>query len=167
MEPTPQKNVLVKDIMTDEVVTASPDMSLLDVAKIIAEHNFNGLPVIDENHKIVGIITEFDLIEKASEATINTLHEVLNDVYASKDADTRLKGRAKEIYPLKASDIMTKETVTIHPEATFEELIELFRGNPKINPIPVVDGSDKLVGLVSRSDILRPLSFYQFREGNK
>ncbi len=162
MESAPPKNVLVKDIMTEDVVTASPDMSLLDVAKIISDHNFNGLPVVDKDNYVIGIITEFDLIEKASEVTINTLRDVLRDVYSAKDSDAKLQDRTQEIYPLKTKDIMTKEIITINADATFEELIGVFRKHQKVNPIPVVDSNNKLIGLVSRSDILRPLSVYQF-----
>ena len=163
MEQEPPKKILVKDIMTKEVMTASPEMSLLDVAKIVSEHNFNGLPVIDKNRQVVGIITEFDLIEKASEITLNTLRNVLRDIHASKDINFSVKDRSEEIYPMKVSDIMTKDPITVSPETTYEEMIDLFRNNQKINPVPVVDQEKKLLGLVSRSDVLRPLGVYGFR----
>ena len=154
------KKIFVKDIMTKEVTATSPETSLLDVAKIIAEHNFNGLPVIDKENKVVGIITEFDLIAKASEVTITTLRKVLKDVYESTDDNNRLKEKSDEIYPLKVSDVMTVDPITTSVDSTFEELIDLFKKNQRINPIPVVDSDNKLIGLISRSDILKPLRFY-------
>ena len=153
----PQK-IFVKDIMSKDVMTASPEMSLLDVAKVIAEHGFNGLPVVDKEKHVLGIITEYDLIEKASQVTIGTLRKVLDDVYKSKDTNLRFKEKSDEIYPLRVADIMTKDPITISPDATFEEVVQLFRTNQKINPLPVIDKDRKLIGIVSRTDILKPLN---------
>ncbi len=155
------KKILVKDIMTTEVMSAHIDMSVLDVAKVLSEHNFNGMPVVDKENKVLGIITEFDLIEKASEATLNTLRSVLHDVYNSKEPNSNFKKRSEEIYPLKVGDIMTKNPMVISPDAPFEELIDIFRKNQRINPIPVVDKENKLLGLVSRSDLLKSSGIYR------
>ena len=156
MNPENHKKFLVKDIMTKEVLVASPEMSLLEIAQIIAEHSFNGLPVVDKEKHVLGIITEYDLIEKASQVTLDTLQKVLRDVYASKDDQSRLKDRADEIYPLKVADIMTKGPTTISPDTSFEDVIQLFRANQKVNPLPVVDKDNKLVGIISRTDVLKP-----------
>ncbi|KKT82581.1 MAG: CBS domain protein [Candidatus Yanofskybacteria bacterium GW2011_GWA2_44_9] len=160
-ENAPTK-VLVKDIMSRNPITASPEMSLLDVAKVISEHNFNGLPVVDSENRVIGIITEYDLINKASEATIETLRNVLRDISSSKNRNYMLDKKPQEIYPLKVSDVMTSKPVTVSPEMPFEDLVDLFRKNQKINPIPVVDRDNKLIGVVSRYDILRPLGIYRF-----
>ena len=156
------KKVFAKDIMTKKVLTTSLEMSLLEVARIISEHNFNGLPVVDKENHVLGIVTEYDLIDKASEITVKTLKKALQDIHERTNGDKGFKHKAEEIYPLKVSDVMTKDPITVGPDTSIEDLMELFRKNQRVNPVPIVDKDRKLLGLVSRTDILRPFDIFRY-----
>ena len=78
MAPEPNSTkITAKDIMTKEVVSVPLETSLLDVAKILAERNFDGVPVVDKEDRLVGIVTEYDLINKTSAVHLPTLQIVL------------------------------------------------------------------------------------------
>lgn len=150
--------VLAKDIMTKEVVSVHPDTNLLDVAKILAEHNFDGVPVIDNDKKVVGIVTEYDLINKTSAVHLPTLQVVLRNLPQFKEEESHFQ---EEILSLKVSDIMNKDPLTIEADLPYDEIIKLFKEHHKVNPIPVVDKEHKIIGVISRFDVLRPFHVLQ------
>ena len=149
--------VLTKDIMTKEVISVHPDTSLLDAAKILAEHNFDGLPVVDDNNKLLGIVTEYDLINKTSAVHLPTLQIVLRNLPQFNEGDQF----QEEILSLKVSDIMNKDPLTLSPEITYDEIIKLFKDHHRVNPIPVIDKDKKVIGVISRFDVLRPFHVLQ------
>src|SRR3989338_7608209 len=95
--------VKAKDIMTKEVITVHPETSLLDVAKVLAERNFDGVPVVGNDNKLVGIVTEYDLINKTSAVHLPTLQIILRNLPQFKEEQDKFQ---EEILSLKVSDIM-------------------------------------------------------------
>ena|SRR3989344_2600535 len=154
------KKVFVRDIMNKRVISVAPDTSIFDAAKIISEHNFDGIPVIDMDNQLVGILTEYDLIMRTSTVNASFLQKILNEVYSKKRDETKsaLENGAKELSSLKVSDVMNKEPLVLNEDATFEEVIASFVAHHKVNPIPIVDKNNRVVGIVSRFDVLRPLN---------
>ena len=150
--------VTAKDIMTKEVILAHPDTPILDVAKLLAEHNFDGVPIIDSDNKLVGIVTEYDLINKTSAVHLPTLQVVLKNLPQFKKEEAHFQ---QEILSLKASDIMNKEPLTLDPDISYDEIIKLFREHHRVNPIPVIDKDHKVLGVISRFDVLRPFHVLQ------
>lgn len=150
--------VFAKDIMTKEVITVHPDSSLLDVAKILAEHNFDGVPVTDANNKLMGIVTEYDLINKTSAVHLPTLQVILRNLPQFKEEESHFQ---QEILSLKVSDIMNKEPLTLSPDITYDEVIKLFKDHHRVNPMPVIDKDGKVLGVISRFDVLRPFHILQ------
>src|SRR3989344_2279912 len=123
-------NVLAKDIMTKEVVSVRPDTNLLDVAKILAEHNFDGVPVIDGDSKVVGIVTEYDLINKTSAVHLPTLQVILRNLPQFKAEEAHFQ---EEILELKVMDIMNKEPLCLAPDVPYDEVIKIFREHHRVN----------------------------------
>lgn len=150
--------VRAKDIMTKEVITVHPDTSLLDVAKVLAERNFDGVPVVDNENRLVGIVTEYDLINKTSAVHLPTLQIVLRNLPQFKKEKDHFQ---EEILSLKVGDIMNKEPLTLDPDNTYDEVIKLFKDHHRVNPIPVVDSGNKVIGVISRFDVLRPFHVLQ------
>jgi len=150
--------VLVKDIMTKEAITVHSDTTLLEVAKILAEHNFDGVPVTDNDNRLVGLVTEYDLINKTSAVHLPTLQVILRNLPQFKQEEVHFQ---QEILSLKVTDIMNKEPITLTQDATYEEVIKLFREHHRVNPIPVIDSEHKVVGVISRFDVLRPFHILQ------
>ena len=158
MTDTDTTKVLAKDIMTREVISVHPDTNLLDVAKILAEHNFDGIPVVDGDNKVVGIVTEYDLINKTSAVHLPTLQVVLRNLPQFKAEESHFQ---EEILSLKVSDIMNKNPLTMNPDMPYDEVIKLFKDHHRVNPIPVVDKDQKIIGVISRFDVLRPFHVLQ------
>ena len=158
LNSTNTTKVKASDIMTKEVISVHPDTSLLDTAKLIAEHNFDGVPVVDNDGRLVGLVTEYDLINKTSAVHLPTLQVVLKNLPQFRKEETHFQ---EEVLRLKVSDIMNKEPLTLEPDISYEDVIKLFREHHRVNPIPVVDKDRKVIGVVSRFDVLRPFHVLQ------
>src|SRR3989344_4160975 len=128
-------DICVKDVMAKKVISVEPDMPLIKAAQIIMEHSFDGVPVVDEENKLVGILTEYDLIEKSSSIHLPTFQKILE----------------------KLKDVMNEDPLTLAPETSFDEMVKTFREHHRVNPIPVIDKDKKVIGVVSRFDVLKPL----------
>lgn len=145
----------IKDIMTKEVVTVREEDTVEKCANLLITHGLSGLPVIDENGKIKGIVTEGDLIRRASRIKGPAALEVLGGIFylesPKKFMDDLIKTMGNS-----AKDIMTKEVITVSPEKTIEDAATLLVQR-KIKRLPVVDKEGNLIGIVSRKDIMNYL----------
>lgn len=154
MSDTP---IMVKDIMVREVVTVRPETLLLDAAKLLGEHNFDGMPVVDAQNKLVGILTEYDLISKSSSVHLPTFQVVLQNLQVLHSDRSQFQKEIEEISSLMVKDVMNADPLTLLETATYEEAVAAFRDHHRVNPIPIIDAEKKVVGVVSRFDILKPL----------
>lgn len=154
----------VKDIMTTDVVSVSPETKVTEVARIIHERNFNGLPVVDADRKALGMITEIDLLANDSFGThIPSFAKLLADFNVLKMVKDEDKKNLESIVNATAETIMDKEYFFANPETTITELMTLFN-EKHANPIPVVDENKVLRGIVSRSDIVKLVSRFSEAE---
>jgi CBS domain-containing protein len=138
-----------RDLMTTEVVTVRPDTPVPDIAKALIERNVSAVPVVDADGKLLGIVSEGDLLireEIGSDrprswwlALLSTSEEEARDY-------VRTHGR-------RAEHVMTRDVVTIEDSAPLAAIARLLE-TKRVKRVPVVkDG--KLVGIVSRADVLR------------
>ena len=158
MKKTEDGKIFSKDIMTKEVVAVHPETPLLEVAKILAEHNFDGVPVVDNENRVVGIVTEYDLINKTSAVHLPTLQVILRNLPQFKKEEAHFQ---EEILELKVMDIIYKEPLCLAPDVPYDEVIKIFREHHRVNPIPVIDADKKILGVISRFDVLRPFHVLQ------
>ncbi len=140
----------IAGIMTTDVVTVSPETRVPDVAKVLWEHNISGVPVV-KDRKVLGMITEFDMISRDTEYQAPLYVPFL-------DAYFRLPGSVHEdqlrrILAITAADLMTAPALTVHPDATVQEVVTLMYKR-RANPVPVVNDQNELIGIVSRSDVI-------------
>jgi CBS domain-containing protein len=144
----------VGDIMTKEVITVSIDTALKEAAGILAKFRIHGLPVVDENKKVVGIATESDFFTKdASNIFLPTFLEFLS----KKGTDLSEEMGSSEVgNKTKISDIMTTDCFTVQPDLPVAQLIEYFQ-EKNFNSVPVVDDQGFLVGIVSVMDVIKLL----------
>lgn len=149
--------VNVQDIMTKEVISVHLDMPLLEAAKILSERNFDGVPVVDTDNKLVGILTEYDLISKESMIHLPTFQKILQNIKVFKKDQSEFQKEIQEISLLVVRDVMNTDPLTLGEQATFMEVLDAFRNHHRVNPIPVIDSDRRVVGVVSRFDILKPL----------
>jgi len=149
--------VSIKDIMTAKVVSVSSDMFLTDAAKILAEHNFDGVPVVDGENKLVGILTEYDMISKSSAIHLPTFQKILQNMGVYGKDKTHFKKEFAEIAELKVKDVMNSDPLILPEDASYEDAVNAFRDHHRVNPIPIIDKDKKVIGVLSRFDILKPL----------
>jgi len=149
--------VLVKDIMTRNVLSVGPSDSLLEAADMLMRHGFNGLPVVDWKGKLVGILTQYDLISKSTQLHLPTFQRLIEQHPAFRSSPEMQRKQLEEISSIRVEDVMNKDPLVLHEEATFKEAVDAFYEHHRVDPIPVVDKNGKLVGIVSRYDILKTL----------
>ncbi|KKS11605.1 MAG: hypothetical protein A3I32_01320 [Candidatus Yanofskybacteria bacterium RIFCSPLOWO2_02_FULL_45_10] len=149
------QKLYVKDIMTEHPLTVKVGDSVVYAAKILAEHGFNGLPVVDDNGELIGIVTEYDLISSNRNLHLPTLINILGNIDFYKKDNALVKDDLKQLLLLTVGQIMNKEPMTVPEEAPIATLAELFAEHHKVNPIPVVGFNKELVGIVSRFDLVR------------
>ncbi len=142
----------IKDIMTKEVITANLNDTVEKCANLLITHNLSGLPILDENGKLRGMLTEGDLIRRASRIKGPAVLEVLGGLIYL-DSPKKFIDDLKHSMGQLARDIMSKNIITILPEQEIEEGATLLV-EKNIKRLPVVDKEGNLVGIVSRRDIM-------------
>jgi CBS domain-containing protein len=121
----------VVDLMTSDVITASPDTPIKAAARLMVRNKVSGLPVVDENTKVVGIITEADFLRL----------EVA-------------RGEAENPQPVeRVGQVMNRSVLTITPDATVTEAARMMVVND-VNRLPVTDHNGKSLGIISRLDVV-------------
>lgn len=148
----------VTDIMTASVISVQPETTLVEAARLMTEHKFNGLPVTDTNGVLLGIITEYGLISNQSGIHLPTLQTVLSKLPVFSKDRSEFAQQVEAVTKLTARDVMNADPLTLPNTASYEETVKAFQDHHGVNPIPVIDSTRKLVGVVSRYDILKPLT---------
>jgi CBS domain-containing protein len=137
----------VNDIMSCKVVTVKASDSVEDAARLLLEHRISGLPVVDEDGNLVGVLSESDLIHKAEPLPSPSLY------YGNREKFL------EEMWKVKASqvrEVMTEDVITVSPEDGVEKAASLML-EKGVKRLPVVRG-EKVVGMVTRADILKALA---------
>jgi len=145
----------VRDIMTSTVITLTPDMGIVEAAKILMDNNINGAPVLDEQGALVGILCRDDLISQQKKLPLPSYFIVLDGIIPLISP----KHLEKEIDKITATNVehaMTVKPVTVNPDTDIDVVASLMV-DKKIHTIPVVDANGNLVGIVGKEDILRTL----------
>ena len=141
-----------RDVMVRAVATATPDRTVEEVARLMINLRISGVPVLDRNGQLVGIVTEGDLLRRAETETERRSSR-WSEWFA---ANSRLAADYIKSHARRVEDVMTREVVSVGELATLGEIAELME-TKRIKRVPVVrDG--KIVGIVSRADLLQVLA---------
>ena len=146
----------VQDIMTTDVVTVQRGTSVNDIARLMSEQDISGIPVVDDAHHVVGIVTELDMIIRNTRLEMPAFVQVLDLARIPLERPSHYRDRLRHMLGTRAADIMTENVVTIGPDAEMEELAELMVKR-RFNPVPVAENG-VLVGIVSRADLIRMMA---------
>ncbi|MBN2390787.1 MAG: CBS domain-containing protein [Anaerolineae bacterium] len=131
--------MLVKDCMTSNPVTIGPDMPVAEALSFMRQQNVRRLPIINKKQKLIGIISEKDLLYASpSPATSLSVYEV-----------------GYLLSKLKVEEIMAKDVTTVAPSAPLEEAARIM-ADGKISGLPVMDG-DRLVGIITETDVFKTI----------
>jgi len=145
----------VKDIMTKEVITATLQTTVMEIAGIFAHRHIRALPVLDESGDLIGMVTETDLIEQDKNLHIPTVISIFDWVIYL-ESDKKFEKELKKMTGRVVGDIYSTDFVTVSPETSIPDLADLLSSR-KIYSLPVVEGT-KLVGIVSRIDLIRSMA---------
>ena len=143
----------VRDIMTQEVLTVKADTSVNDVAKLLGQRDISGVPVVDDQHQVIGIITELDLIVRNTRLEMPRFIEVLDWGRIPLERPSHLRDRLRHMLGTEARDVMTEKVTAIGPDAVVEDLAALIV-KQRVNPGPVGFEAGRLNGIVSRADLV-------------
>jgi CBS domain-containing protein len=130
-------NSTVADVMTTRVLTAHPSMPLKELARVLAEHRISALPVLDTDDRLIGVVSERDLLVGRAHPNSRRAHAEI----AQAAGDT-------------VGEIMTRSPITIAADAGLAEAARLMTGN-RVKRLPVLDRDGSLVGVISRGDLVR------------
>jgi CBS domain-containing protein len=147
-------SLLVRDIMTREVVTARPDMTTHAAARLMADHDVSGLPVVDEPGRLVGVVSDGDVIvyPRPRRARRPWWRRLLRD-----DDDTGLLQYLRGARGIRVREVMTSPALAVRADLAVA-LAALIVSRRRIRRLPVVDGEGRLIGVVTRSDLVRAMA---------
>ena len=145
-----------KDVMTTEVVTVSPETTVQDLAKILSEKGISGAPVVDASQRLIGIVSEGDLLHRAETGTERRVQRRRSWWLDSVAAEQELARDYVKAHGRTVADIMTREVITAEETTDLADLAMLLE-TKRIKRVPVVSGG-KLVGIVSRANLVRALA---------
>jgi CBS domain-containing protein len=140
------------DVMTSEVITVDEDASVQTVAKLLAERGISAVPVVDRENRVIGMVSEGDLLHRTETGTEHRRSWWL-DIMASTN---KLAGDYVKSHSGKVKDVMTRDVISVTETTPVADIAVLLETN-RIKRVPVVrDG--KLVGIVSRANLVRALA---------
>lgn len=152
----------VRDIMTSKVMTVKPDDTVSFVASLLIQHRFNGLPVVDKDGILLGLIAERDFISSESKIYLPTYIKMLQDFDYVKGDRRQLPEDVKKVINATAADVMNTNVVTTTADTDLSDLTEVF-AKQRVNPVPVIDQGHKLIGIIARSDLIRLFALHHIK----
>ncbi|MCL4463277.1 MAG: CBS domain-containing protein [Firmicutes bacterium] len=147
--------MLAREVMTRDVVTVTLAASVTEVARLLVEHKVSGLPVVDEEHRVVGMITEGDLIYQDKKVHMPAFLEILGGVIYLENPQ-RIVNDLKKMTATKVAEVMTSKVYTVKEDASMEDIATIMVER-QVNRLPVVDQAGKLVGIISRQDLVKAM----------
>ena len=143
-----RRRVQVRDVMTPRVVTVQAGTPLAQVAERMAHEGVSGVPVVDAQGRVVGVISEADFLAQMADAAATSFMGVIAQCLQGKHClAVPVRGRT-------AADIMSAPPVTVQEDASVQEVAERM-ATSAINRLPVVDAQGVVVGIVSRADLVQ------------
>ncbi len=146
----------VSDVMSDNPITVKPEMPLKEAIKILAEQRISGLPVVNENGKLVGIVSETDLMWQESGATPPPYIMLLDSVIFLENP-ARYEKEIHKALGETVGDVMTKNPLTTTPDQLLSAAAKLMHER-NIHRLPVLDNNGEVIGILTRGDIIRAMA---------
>ncbi|KKS41151.1 MAG: hypothetical protein UV61_C0011G0018 [Candidatus Gottesmanbacteria bacterium GW2011_GWB1_43_11] len=138
----------VRELMNKQVITGSPNTALPEIWKLIFKKHIHGLPIVDKQGKLLGIVSEEDLLTKL----FPDYADVIPDFAAGEEIDEDLKEKFDKLKKLTAEKVMNRRVVYTLPESNIMRALSRMIVR-KIRQLPVVDEEGKLLGMISKGDI--------------
>jgi CBS domain-containing protein len=145
-----------KEIMTKPALGVHSSDTVKSVLELLAEKRISGVPVVDENNKIIGIISDTDILRYAHQISVVPLSNLSGWIspYADISDLASVRKGFELLHRTTVEQIMTKKVYSADQDAPANKVAELMNRR-KINRVPVVDADGKLVGIITRSDMVQ------------
>jgi CBS domain-containing protein len=142
-----------RDIMVSPVITVAENETVKDVAKLLLAKRISAVPVVDRRGKLVGIVTEADLMRRTDTDTERPTSWWLYLL----SGDQSMAGEYAKSHAVRVKDVMTHDVKTATPDTSLHEIVDLFEEN-NIKRVPIVNNGGDIVGIVSRANILQAVA---------
>ena len=144
-----ERKIAVRDIMTKKVVTVKRESNIHEVSVLFSENRISGLPVVDEENHVIGVVSEAHILAMAGMEKGHTFKDILRHLLG--------EPLPKRKHGDRVGEVMSSPAITTSAEADIREVAEILE-NRRIKRLPVVDEEYRLLGIISRGDIVRAMS---------
>lgn len=144
-----------RDIMTTEVITVSPETLVSDLAKTLAGKNIGGVPVVDADGVLVGIVTQSDLVERVQELKMPPAINIL-DFHVYLQIPSHLFHKVEKMLGATVGDVMSPKPVTVSLDMPVSRIAALM-AEQKVHTLPVLE-QGKIVGIIGKMDLVRAVA---------
>jgi CBS-domain-containing membrane protein len=144
-----------KDIMTKDVITVKPDTSIEELSSLLVKHGISGVPVVDDDGALYGIVTENDLISRSKRLHIPTVVSFL-DAAIYLESSKKFEQEVKRLTATRVGDICIRKVFTIGEDTTVVDIATIMSEKKK-HLLPVVKAG-KLTGIVGKRDMVKAVA---------
>lgn len=141
-----------RDIMTREVITVKATTTIEELARILIEKKISGVPVVDDNGHLVGIVTENDLISQNKRLHIPTVVRLF-DAFIVLGSPSKIEREIKKMAAITVGDVCTKKVISVSEDTPIEEIATIM-SDKKVHLIPVVEGRH-VRGIIGKIDLIK------------
>ena len=149
------EDLTAQDIMQKDVVTIGPDATIRELAELMADNKISGVPVVDADGRLLGVVTEGDVILQDTDLHFPHYVQIFESVIYLESV-RKFEERFKKTFGAKVSDVMSTEVVTVEPSASAREVATLM-ADREVNRVPVV-AEGRVVGIITRGDLVRAMA---------
>ncbi|WP_316179794.1 MULTISPECIES: CBS domain-containing protein [unclassified Bradyrhizobium] len=142
-----------RDVMVSPVITVGKNSTVRDLAKLLLANRISAVPVVDSGGKVVGIVSEADLMHRAEAGTERPSSWWLSLI----SGESALAAEYVQSHALKVKDVMTTDVQTAQPDTPLVEIADMFE-EKHIKRVPIVNAAGKLVGIVGRANIIQAVA---------
>jgi CBS-domain-containing membrane protein len=142
------------DVMTSNPITVSRETTVEELARLFVQHRIGTIPVTEADGRLVGVVTETDLVEQDRNLHLPTVVSLFDWVIYL-EGDSRFQRELRKITGRNVADICSTDVVTVSPDTAIDRIADLM-AEKRISSIPVTD-QGRVVGIVSRIDLIRTM----------
>lgn len=150
--------------MTKEVLALGPDDSLELISQLFEKYDYDGMPVVGEGRKLLGIITGYDMVVQSSGMHLPTVIGIMEKISVEKGDQKDLEEHFRKLREITAKQIMNPTPLTVGPDVGLGDAARMFAEHHRVNPLCVVDENGVLVGVLSRYDVIRFFNATYFQQ---
>jgi CBS domain-containing protein len=143
-----------KDIMTKDVITVKPNVTIEELARIFIKHQISGIPVVDDNGNLKGIVTDNDLISQNRKLHIPTILRMFDAFIPL--GTSKLENEIKKMAASTVQEIYKKDVITVNEDASFENIATIM-SEKNIHHLPVIRDR-KLIGIIGKKDLIKNIA---------